>query len=146
LTNFERVVEFHERFGHPVGTVAKLPGPRMRELRDLLVDEERQELKQAFDNDDLVEVADALTDLLYVVYGYGAVCGIDLDECFKEVHRSNMSKLGPDGKPVLRPDGKILKGPQYSPPDLGPVLKGTIGLPVSLREAIIGLIKGTQSC
>ena len=97
------------------------PTLRDRETQDLRVDliaEELEELELALSNNDIVEVADALTDLLYVVYGAGHAFGIDLDECFNEVHESNMSKLGEDGKPVYREDGKVLKGPNYFPPNL----------------------------
>ena len=89
-----------------------------------MIEEELDELNLAIDNQDLVEVADALTDLLYVVYGAGHAFGIDLDECFKEVHRSNLSKLGEDFKPIKREDGKVLKPNTYSPPDLKFVLAG----------------------
>lgn len=88
-----------------------------------LIQEEFKELIFAVEDKNIVEMADALTDMLYVIYGFGAVAGINLDMTFAEVHRSNMSKLGEDGKPVLREDGKILKGPNYSPPDLSFVLE-----------------------
>ena len=97
------------------------PTLRDRETQDLRVDliaEELEELELALSNNDIIEAADALTDLLYVIYGAGHAFGIDLDECYHEVHRSNMSKLGADGKPIYREDGKILKGPNFRAPDL----------------------------
>ena len=95
---------------------------RTQQLRYDLIDEELEELKMAFDNDDVVEIADALTDLLYVVYGAGHAFGIDLDDCFLEVHESNMSKLGEDGRPIYRDDGKVLKGPHFFQPNLKEIL------------------------
>lgn len=97
------------------------PTLRDRETQDLRVDliaEELEELELALSNNDIIEAADALTDLLYVIYGAGHAFGIDLDECFHEVHESNMSKLGEDGRPIYREDGKVLKGPGYFPPNL----------------------------
>jgi predicted HAD superfamily Cof-like phosphohydrolase len=117
-SNFEKVAEFHKVFGHPVEVSPHFPEDGMIELRKELIHEEFQELLEALSKRDLVEVADALTDILYVVYGAGHTFGIDLDECFREVHRSNMSKLGEDGKAILREDGKVMKGPNYSDPDL----------------------------
>lgn len=122
MTNFEMVREFHDRFGHPVESVPQLPNEQLADLRIDLIDEELHELKLAHANGQSVEWADALLDLLYVVYGACLVSGIDADKGFAEVHRSNMSKLGENGKPIVRPDGKILKGPNYSPPDLKTVL------------------------
>ncbi len=123
MTNFEMVREFHEKFGHPVESRPQLASPATVELRVGLIDEERDELDEALLNKSLVQIADALTDLLYVIYGMGHVYGINLDKTFAEVHRSNLSKLGADGKPIYREsDGKILKGPGYSPPDLATVL------------------------
>ena len=111
-----------ESFGQEVNNEPTLRDSRAQQLRYDLIDEELEELKMAFDNDDIVEIADALTDLLYVVYGAGHAFGIDLDECFLEVHESNMSKLGEDGRPIYREDGKVLKGPDYFPPNLKEIL------------------------
>lgn len=124
MTNFEMVREFHEKFGCPISVSPELPSRETRELRLSLIKEEVEELHEGETKDDIVAVADALTDILYVVYGMGHVYGIDLDGCFREVHRSNMSKLGSDGCPVYREDGKVLKGPFYSKPDLRSVLEG----------------------
>jgi predicted HAD superfamily Cof-like phosphohydrolase len=121
-TNFEKVENFMRAFGQDVKTQPELAEFNTAELRFELITEEVEELATAIDNDDIVEIADALTDILYVVYGAGHAYGIDLDECFCEVHRSNMSKLGEDGKPIYREDGKVMKGPQYSPPDLEGVI------------------------
>jgi predicted HAD superfamily Cof-like phosphohydrolase len=121
-TNFELVGDFMEAYSQKVEYIPTLPDFATVDLRVELIDEELRELKQGLANNDLIEVADALTDLLYVVYGAGHSFGIDLDECFKEVHRSNLSKLGDDGRPIKREDGKILKGPNYSPPNLLNVL------------------------
>ena len=124
VSNFKKVKEFMSTFGQTVRTVPVVPSPQVMALRYELIAEELAELSDAMYEEDLIEVADALTDLLYVVYGAGHTFGIDLDECFAEVHRSNMSKLGPDGEPIYRSDGKVLKGPEYSEPDLGSVLYG----------------------
>lgn len=121
-SNFEAVGDFMESFGQEVHNEPTLRDARTQQLRYDLIDEELEELKMAFDNDDIVEIADALTDLLYVVYGAGHAFGIDLDECFLEVHESNMSKLGEDGRPIYREDGKVLKGPDYFPPNLKEIL------------------------
>lgn len=120
MTNFERVREFMETFGQEVKTKSKWPNEGVCDLRVDLIEEEFDELREAIYTKEgtLVDVADALTDLLVVVYGAGHAFGIDLDECFKEVHRSNMSKLSEDGKPMYRDDGKVLKGPNFSEPDL----------------------------
>ena len=119
VSNFERVREFMTTFGQEVKTVPEFPSEDIQKLRDELIHEEFNEFLAA---DNLVDVADALTDLLVVIYGAGHAYGINLDECFKEVHRSNMSKLGEDGKPIYREDGKVLKGPNYSEPNLEAVL------------------------
>ena len=118
--NFERVKEFMDTFGQEVKTKAEWPDEDVCDLRFDLIHEELNELEDAIYKPEgtLVDVADALTDLLVVVYGAGHAFGIDLNECFKEVHRSNMSKLGEDGKPIYREYGKVLKGPNYSEPDL----------------------------
>ena len=120
MTNFDRVHEFMQTFNQEIKMKAEWPDEKICDLRVDLIAEELDELKEAIYNKDgtLVDVADALTDLLVVVYGAGHAFGIDLNECFKEVHRSNMSKLGEDGKPIYREDGKVLKGPNYSEPDL----------------------------
>lgn len=123
MTNFERVRQFHERFGHPVATVPAFPdSPTLRYLRVDLIREEFAELQTAEVTDDLAEVADALTDMLYVIYGMGHVYGIDLDKCFQCVHESNMAKLGPDGKPIVRADGKIMKPDGWKKHNLAAVL------------------------
>ena len=123
-TNFERVKEFMKSFGQEVKSKPEWPNDETMELRIDLIEEELGELKDAIIDGDgtLVDVADALSDLLYVVYGAGHSFGINLDDCFAEVHRSNMSKLGEDGKPIYREDGKVLKGPNFSEPDLTSVL------------------------
>lgn len=117
ITNQDRVREFHETFGVPVLASPRIPLDRV-ELRLNILDEERRELGEAIEASDIVEVADALTDMAYLIYGTALEFGIDLNACFAEVHRSNMSKLGEDGKPIYREDGKVLKGEAYSPPDL----------------------------
>lgn len=121
-TNFEKVENFMRAFGQEIKPSPELAEFNTAELRVELISEELDELCTAIDNDDIVEIADALTDLLYVVYGAGHAYGIDLDECFNEVHDSNMSKLGEDGKPIYREDGKVLKGPDYFVPDLEKVM------------------------
>lgn len=121
-TNFEKVAEFMNAFGQDVETEPTWTS--VSELRYDLIDEELKELRQAIDERNIVEIADALTDLLYVVYGAGHSFGLDLDKCFEEVHNSNMTKLGPEGKPIYREDGKVMKGPGYRAPDL----KTTLGL------------------
>ena len=122
LTNYEMVKEFHKVFNHLIADAPAFPELNLRTLRIDLIDEERLELVEAENATDIVGVADALTDLLYVVYGMGLMYGIDLDACFKEVHRSNMSKLDENGNPIYREDGKVLKGNNYSPPDLKRIL------------------------
>ena len=117
-TNFELVGDFMEAFGQDVQLEPSWPDFSTRELRIDLIEEELDELKTAIANKDQVEVADALTDLLYVVYGAGHSFGIDLDACFAEVHASNMSKLDENGVPIYREDGKVLKGPNFFVPDL----------------------------
>ena len=121
-TNFELVEDFMLAFGQQVATTPQLVDRAVAELRISLIEEELDELREAVADNDLVGIADALTDILYVTYGAGLAYGIDLDECFLEVHESNMSKLGDDGKPIYREDGKVLKGPNYFEPDLGAVL------------------------
>ena len=122
MTNFDMVREFMMAFGQEVKTKPENPDNNTQALRYNLIKEELQELWDAQCQNDLVGVADALTDLLYVVYGAGHAYGIDLDKCFEEVQRSNMSKLGADGKPIYREDGKVLKGPNFFQPNLEAIL------------------------
>ena len=122
VSNFELVGDFMEAFGQRVELEPTWPDFNTRELRLELIQEELDELAQAVEDRDMVQIADALTDLLYVIYGAGHAFGIDLDECFQEVHSSNMSKLGPNGKPIHREDGKVMKGPGYFEPDLEGIL------------------------
>ena len=121
-TNFELVGDFMEAMDQEVLIYPVFPEEHIQRLRIDLIEEELDELHLGIDNQDIVEVADALTDLLYVVYGAGHALGIDLDECFQEVHQSNMSKLGEDGRVIKREDGKVLKPDTYFPPDLKSVL------------------------
>ena len=125
VTNFEKVIQFMNTYGQEVKRKAEFPDKTTTDLRVELIEEELGELKEAIENNDLVEVADALTDILYVVYGAGAAFGINLDVCFNEVHSSNRSKLDKDGKPIYREDGKIMKGPNYSEPDLKTIVSNT---------------------
>ena len=118
ISNFEKVGDFMEAFGQEVLYVPTLPDFNLAALRLDLIDEEVQELRDGLGKGSLLEVADALTDILYVVYGAGHSFGIDLDDCFNEVHRSNMTKLGEDGRPMYRDDGKVMKGPNYETPNL----------------------------
>ena len=122
-TNFDLVEEFMTAFDQDVQKKASMPDRKTAMLRLKLILEEYEELETAVEEQHLVGIADALTDILYVTYGAGHAFGIDLDECFEEVHESNMSKLGPDGKPIYRDDGKVMKGPDYREPDLRKVLK-----------------------
>jgi predicted HAD superfamily Cof-like phosphohydrolase len=122
MTNFEKVKEFMSSFRQEVKDSPKLAEHEIAMLRLKLILEEYEELEDAVTEKHLVGIADALTDILYVTYGAGAAYGIDLDKCFEEVHSSNMSKLGEDGNPIYREDGKVLKGPNYRPPDLKNVL------------------------
>lgn len=122
MSNFEMVEDFMEKFGQEVKTEPEFPDNETIALRLELIQEELNELREAIGNADIVEVADALTDILYVTYGAGHAFGIDLDKCFEEVQASNMSKLGEDGKPIYREDGKVLKGKNYFQPDLTSVL------------------------
>ena len=121
-TNFELVGDFMEAFGQDVQLEPTWPDFNTRELRLELIAEELDELSDAVADRDMIQIADALTDLLYVVYGAGHAFGIDLDECFQEVHSSNMSKLGENGRPIYREDGKVMKGPGYFEPDLEGIL------------------------
>lgn len=122
VSNFELVGDFMEAFGQEVHCEPNWPDFSTRELRLDLIQEEFEELQEAIDNKDMVEIADALTDLLYVVYGAGHAFGMDLDECFLEVHESNMSKLGPDGRAIRREDGKVMKSKNFFAPNLAPIL------------------------
>ena len=119
MTNFESVRKFMEIFGQEIREKAEFPNEKITSLRYELIREELEELKEALDNKDIKEVADALADILYVTYGAGHAFGIDLDKCFEEVQNSNMSKLGSDGKPIYNDMGKVMKGPNYFKPDLG---------------------------
>ena len=118
MTNFESVKKFMETFGQEIKEKASFPDDKITSLRYDLIKEELGELKEAMDKKDIKEVADALTDILYVTYGAGHAFGIDLDKCFEEVQNSNMSKLGSDGKPIYNDKGKVMKGPNYFKPDL----------------------------
>ena len=118
MSNFEDVKIFMKTFGQRVITKPQLPDDKTTKLRFDLIKEELNELNKAMDEKNLVEIADALTDILYVTYGAGCAYGIDLDKCFKEVQRANMSKLGKDGKPIYNEKGKVMKGPNYLPPNL----------------------------
>ena len=118
MSNFDYVKTFMRTFGQIVEEKPKFPDDKTMKLRFDLIQEELSELKEAMETKNLTEVADALTDILYVTYGAGCAYGINLDECFKEVQRANMSKLGKDGKPMFNENGKVMKGPDYSPPDL----------------------------
>ena len=118
MTNFESVRKFMEIFGQEIKEKAEFPNEKITSLRYELIREELEELKEALDNKDIKEVADALADILYVTYGAGHAFGIDLDKCFEEVQNSNMSKLGSDGKPIYNENGKVMKGPNYFKPDL----------------------------
>ena len=122
MTNFEKVGIFMKTFEQEVKTKAELSNNKINELRISLINEELEELKKAIEDNDILEVADALTDILYVAYGAGHAFGIDLDKCFNEVQESNMSKLGPDGKPIYNESGKVMKGPNYFKPDLSKFL------------------------
>ena len=122
MTNFESVKEFMETFGQEIKEKAQFPNEKITTLRHDLIKEELDELKLAMDNYDIKEVADALTDILYVTYGAGHAFGINLDKCFEEVQNSNMSKLGSDGKPIYNDKGKVMKGPNYFKPDLNKFL------------------------
>ena len=119
MTNFESVKKFMETFGQEIKKKASFPNESIISLRYELIKEELDELKEAIDKKDIKEVADALTDILYVTYGAGHAFGINLDKCFEEVQNSNMSKLGLDGKPIYNDKGKVMKGPNYFKPDLG---------------------------
>ena len=118
MSNFNKVGTFMKTFGQEVKTKPAFSSDKINKLRIDLIKEELDELKEAMDNNDLLEVADALTDILYVTYGAGHAFGIDLDKCFDEVQNSNMSKLGENGEPIYNESGKVMKGPNYFKPDL----------------------------
>ena len=118
MTNFEQVKKFMQTFGQEVRTKASFPNDKIVKLRLELIREELAELKEAIEKEDIKEVADALTDILYVTYGAGHAFGVNLDKCFEEVQNSNMSKLGSDGKPIYNEQGKVMKGPDYFKPNL----------------------------
>ena len=123
MTNFEKVGTFMKTFGQEVKEKSSLSSDKINKLRLDLIEEELDELKEAMKNNDLLEVADALTDILYVTYGAGHAFGINLDECFEEVQNSNMSKLDATGKPIYNDVGKVMKGPNYFKPDLSKFIK-----------------------
>ena len=123
MSNFNSVKKFMETFAQEVKNKAEFPDEKIQNLRVSLIEEELSELKEAIKNKDIKEVADALTDILYVTYGAGHAFGIDLDQCFDEVQRSNMSKLDENGKPIFNEHGKVLKGPNYFKPNLEKFVK-----------------------
>ncbi|MDC3158320.1 nucleoside triphosphate pyrophosphohydrolase family protein [Candidatus Pelagibacter sp.] len=118
MSNFNKVGTFMKTFGQEVKTKPSFSTEKINNLRIDLIKEELQELTEAMNNKDLLEIADALTDILYVTYGAGHAFGIDLDKCFEEVQNSNMSKLGENGEPIYNESGKVMKGPNYFKPDL----------------------------
>ena len=123
MTNFEKVGVFMKTFGQEIKTKSELSSEKINNLRVSLIEEELNELKEAIKNKDLKETIDALTDILYVTYGAGHAFGINLDACFDEVQKSNMSKLGDDGKPIYNDQGKVMKGPKYFKPNLSKFIK-----------------------
>ncbi|MDC0449752.1 nucleoside triphosphate pyrophosphohydrolase family protein [Pelagibacteraceae bacterium] len=123
MSNFQSVKKFMQTFGQEVKIKAEFPNEKIIQLRYELIKEELEELNQAIKDKDIKEVADALTDILYVTYGAGHAFGVDLDRCFDEVQQSNMSKLGSDGKPIYNESGKVMKGPNYFKPNLNKFLK-----------------------
>ena len=122
MTNFQKVGIFMKTFGQEVKNKAELWDEKLNQLRISLINEELDELKTAIKDNNILEVADALTDILYVTYGAGHSFGVDLDKCFDEVQKSNMSKLGDDGKPIYNEAGKVMKGPNYFKPNLSKFL------------------------
>ena len=122
MSNFNKVGTFMKTFGQEVKTKSSFSSDKINKLRIDLIKEELDELQEAMKNNDLLEVADALTDILYVTYGAGHAFGIDLDKCFDEVQNSNMSKLGENGEPIYNESGKVRKGPNYFKPDLSKFL------------------------
>jgi len=123
MSNFEDVKAFMKMFGQIVRTKPQFPDDKTMQLRLDLIKEELNELEDAMNKKNLKEIADALTDILYVTYGAGCAYGLDLDKCFKEVQRANMSKLGSDGKPIYNEKGKVMKGPNYLAPNLKPFVE-----------------------
>ena len=123
MSNFQSVKKFMQTFGQEVKDKPEFPNEKIVQLRYELIKEELEELNQAIKEKNIKEVADALTDILYVAYGAGHAFGINLDKCFSEVQQSNMSKIGLDGKPIYNGSGKVMKGPNYFKPDLNKVLK-----------------------
>ena len=123
MTNFEKVGLFMTTFGQEVKNKPNLSSEKINNLRISLINEELEEFKEAIKNNDLKEAIDALTDILYVTYGAGHAFGVNLDKCFDEVQKSNMSKLGENGKPIYNEVGKVMKGPNYFKPDLSKFLK-----------------------
>ena len=123
MSNFQNVKKFMQIFSQEVRNKAEFPNEKIIQLRCDLIKEELDELNQAIKDKDIKEVADALTDILYVTYGAGHAFGVDLDKCFEEVQQSNMSKLGSDGKPIYSESGKVMKGSNYFKPDLKKFLK-----------------------
>ena len=123
MSNFNKVKTFMNTYGQEVKTIPEFPDSKIVKLRIDLIQEELNELKVSINNKDIIEVADALTDILYVTYGAGHAFGINLDKCFDEVQNSNMSKLDDNGKPIYNDDGKVMKGPKYFKPDLSKFLK-----------------------
>ena len=123
MSNFQSVKKFMQTFNQEIKDKTEFPSDKIVKLRYELIKEELEELNQAIKDKDLKEIADALTDILYVTYGAGHAFGVNLDKCFNEVQKSNMSKLGIDGKPIYNEDGKVMKGPNYFKPDLNKFLK-----------------------
>ena len=126
MSNFQSVKKFMQTFGQEVKNKVEFPKEKIIQLRYELIKEELEELSQAIKDKNIKEVADALTDILYVTYGAGHAFGIDLDKCFNEVQQSNMSKLGADGKPIYNENGKVMKGPNYSKPDMSKLLDNNL--------------------
>ena len=122
MSNFNSVKKFMQTFGQEIKSSASFPSEKIVKLRYGLIEEELLELKKAIEERDITEVADALTDILYVTYGAGHAFGIDLDKCFEEVQNSNMSKLGDNGKPIYNEHGKVMKGSKYFKPNLKKLL------------------------
>ena len=122
MSNFNKVKTFMNTYGQEVKNNPKFPDSKIVQLRIDLIQEELNELKEAINNKDIIEVADALTDILYVTYGAGHSFGVDLDSCFNEVQNSNMSKLGDDGKPIYNESGKVMKGPNYFKPNIKKII------------------------